>query len=115
LKKLTNWWFSSKKMTIGVTTDEDNIIVKVAPIARWSKGKHVNQLEKWMQRQGNFEKQDLHNIKQKVEIIEISLDIDIEAEIREATNNLTNLKEKAEKILSKAKKTQQPILTKKQK
>ena len=54
------------------------------------------------------------NPKRKVEIIEISLDLDLEAEIKEATDNLQKLTPKIDKIVESAKLKSQPIVTKKQ-
>jgi hypothetical protein len=51
---MITFWLSSKKMTIGVDTDEKGIIIDSAPIVRKFRGQHIKNLVSWMRRQGGF-------------------------------------------------------------
>lgn len=48
------WWLSSKRMTIGVVTDQQGVIVETAPIARKFVGQRLSNLVRWMKKQGGF-------------------------------------------------------------
>lgn len=59
-----NWWISSHKMTIGVTT-VDNIIIDAAPIVKKFIGQHLVKLLKWMQKQGDIKIEKLDKTNQE--------------------------------------------------
>ena len=46
------YWLSSPKMTVGVTTDERGIIIAAAPILRTFVGQPIEHLRRWMQGHG---------------------------------------------------------------
>lgn len=46
------WWFSNDRMTFGVTTNGEHIIIDAAPIARKFIGQPLTNLAKWMKRMG---------------------------------------------------------------
>lgn len=48
------FWYSSKKMTVHVTTNEGGVVVETAPIVRKFIGQHANKLARWMKAQGGF-------------------------------------------------------------
>ena len=52
-------WLSSKRMTVMVTINDKNIIKKTAPIVRKFINQHLQNLERWMKKQGNFRKKIL--------------------------------------------------------
>lgn len=54
-EKVTRWWFSSKKMTVVVHERSDTIIF-TSNITRKFIGQHIDNLERWMKKQGGFRK-----------------------------------------------------------
>lgn len=48
------FWFSSTKMTISVTCDENNRVVKAAAIVKRFVGQPIKNLADWMREQGGF-------------------------------------------------------------
>ena len=48
------YWLSSPSMTVMVYTDEDNIITITPAIVKKFKGQHIDNLIKWMKKQGNL-------------------------------------------------------------
>lgn len=41
-------------MCAGVITNEDGIIIRTAPILKWSFGKHINSVKKWCKNHKKF-------------------------------------------------------------
>jgi len=41
-------------MCAGVITNDKGIIIKTAPILRWSKGKHISAVERWCKNHKKF-------------------------------------------------------------
>ena len=56
-----HWWFSTKRMTFDCITDEENIVIDIAPIGSWSKGHHVKRLVYWLRKQGGFRYHEYKN------------------------------------------------------
>jgi len=56
---MRSFWLSSRKMTMGVDTDDKGIIINSAPIVRKFKGQHIKNLVKWMKKQGGFKAKEL--------------------------------------------------------
>jgi len=48
------WWLSSRRMTIGVGVDRYQRIVVAPPIVRRFIGQPLNNIRRWMQKQGGF-------------------------------------------------------------
>lgn len=51
---MTIYWVSSGRMTFEVSVDERNIIRDTAPIGRKFIGQPLDNLARWMKRQGGF-------------------------------------------------------------
>ena len=60
---ITKWWFSSKIITV-LVTENDNIIVRTAPVTGKFIGQPISNLEYWMTKQGKFRKSILSNNKE---------------------------------------------------
>jgi len=56
---MRDWWLSSLRMTVGVTTDDDNVIVDAAPVVRKFVGQPLGNLIGWMSRQGGLQVEEL--------------------------------------------------------
>jgi len=52
---MTVWWLSSPRMTVTVKTDKWTEIVDAAPIVRKFVGQHLNDLVRWMKKQGKVD------------------------------------------------------------
>jgi len=48
------YWVSSKKMTISVDVDAEDIIIDTPPIVQKFKGQPLDNLIRWMKKQGGF-------------------------------------------------------------
>jgi hypothetical protein len=48
------FWLSSNKVTVMVDTDADGKITKAAPAVNIFVGQHLNNLVKWLRKQGGF-------------------------------------------------------------
>ena len=59
-QNMTEWWFSSEKMTVWVKTGKHGIIIDGAPIIKKFSGQPLENLERWMKRQGGFKKEKLN-------------------------------------------------------
>ncbi len=56
---MRTFWLSSKKITVGVDTDQKGIITDSAPIVKVFRGQHINKLIKWMRKQGGFKAKEI--------------------------------------------------------
>jgi hypothetical protein len=54
--------FSSTQLTVLVECDEQNLIVKTAPVTQSFMGQHIKQLADWMRKQGGFEYTELKRL-----------------------------------------------------
>ena len=59
LEQTKSLWFSSKKMTVFVGVDIDNVIIETAPITRKFVEQPAINLAKWMKKQGGFKVEPL--------------------------------------------------------
>ena len=53
------FWLSSEKMTVLVDTNAEGKITKAAPVVNTFVGQHINNLVKWMKKQGGFKYKQL--------------------------------------------------------
>ena len=51
---MATYWVSSKKMTVSVDIDSERIITATPPILQVFKGQPLDNLIKWMKKQGGF-------------------------------------------------------------
>lgn len=51
---MTTYWMSTHKMTVGVTTNADGVIVSTPPIVAKFKWQHIDNLRAWLVRQGGY-------------------------------------------------------------
>ena len=46
----TSYWVSLSYATFGIITDENNIVIKTAPIGSWMLKKDINQIINWVEK-----------------------------------------------------------------
>lgn len=51
---MTTYWMSTHKMTVGVTTNAEGVIVATPPIVAKFKWQHIDNLRAWLVRQGGY-------------------------------------------------------------
>ena len=56
---MREWYFSSKKMTVWVQSDERDIVTDCAPVVSKFKRQHIRNLADWMRKQGDFRYSEL--------------------------------------------------------
>ena len=59
---MATYWVSSKKMTISIDVNSENVITATPPIAQVFKGQPLDNLIKWMKKQGGFKIKKMTNI-----------------------------------------------------
>lgn len=59
------WWVSSKKMTVGIVTTDKLVIKHAAPIVRKFTGQYLEDLLRWMERQGGLQYSEIVTTKGK--------------------------------------------------
>lgn len=61
----TAWWLSTNRMTVGVTTNSEDIIVETAPIVYKFKGQPLTSLLRWLSKQGEVKLRVMVNAPRK--------------------------------------------------
>lgn len=56
---MPSYWLSSNKMTFGVDTNAEGIIVRCAPVVRKFQWGHIDLLRAWMAKQGGYKEREV--------------------------------------------------------
>jgi hypothetical protein len=56
---MRDYWLSTKRMTISVSVDDKGVVTYAPPIAKMFIGQPLNNLRRWMRKQGGYKEETL--------------------------------------------------------